>query len=78
MASTSSRSRLARRSSARTTLTSPKGWAVGTTPVEVERGHVLAWLEYLAELLGEEVEFGVAQGEPGEPGDVRHVLAAQR
>ena len=53
IASTSSRSRLDRTTSVRTTLTSPKGVRGRLDVLQIERTHVLGVLEDLAKLIGE-------------------------
>ena len=66
-ASTSSRSRLGRGSSARSTFSSGDRVGRGRQMGQVERGHVGGVVEHRAQLGGEEIDLLVAQVEAGQP-----------
>ena len=76
-ASTSSRSRLGRGSSGRSTLLTGSGWLVGATPSSSRAATSAAWASTW-QLAGEPVELVVGQVEAGQAGDMGHVVPPDR
>jgi len=47
----------------------------GSDITHVERLDIGGMVEHVAQLFGETVDLGVGQVEPGQPGDVNHLVA---